>query len=378
MEHLLNEEQRLLQESADRFVRDAYGFEARQALVRSPDGFGRDNWRRFAELGWLGVAVPENMGGIGGGTAELALLMEAFGKGLVVEPFLATVVLCGDLLARCGGEEPNALLQEMMAGERLMALAHAEPQSRHCLSDVASTATASGGGFRLDGTKSLVFGGDAADTLIVTARTGEGRFSEAGISLFLVDPALPGVARRGFRTQDGQRAAEVIFEDVAVGYEAMLGQLDSAFHLIEAAIDRATVLLCAEAAGAMEAAVAMTGEYLKTREQFGRPIGDFQVLQHRLVEMYMAHQMTRALVFRAAAVRRLSPSSIASHAAAAVKAQTGKAARLVGQEAVQLHGGMGMTDEMAVGHYFKRLTMIDALYGNAAYHLSRFAEEAGT
>jgi len=377
MEHLLSEEQRLLQESAERYVRDAYGFEARQALVRSPDGFSRDNWRQFAELGWLGVAVPEDLGGIGGSTAELALLMEAFGKGLVVEPFLATVVLCGHLLERTAGEGPNALLQEMLAGDRLLALAHGEPQSRHCLWDVATTATSSGGGFRLDGTKSLVFGGEAADTLIVSARSAEGRFSEDGISLFLVDPTAPGVTRRGFRTQDGHRAAEVIFDDVAAGYDAVLGSLDAAFSLIEAAVDRAMVLLCAEAVGAMEAAVEMTGEYLKTREQFGRPIGNFQVLQHRLVEMYMAHQMTRALVFRAAAVWDGLDESERRRTAAAVKAQTGKAARLVGQEAVQLHGGMGMTDEMAVGHYFKHLTMIDAPYGNAAYHLTRFAEEAG-
>ena len=374
MDTTLTEEQNLLRDSVLRFVRNEYGFESRRALSASEDGFSRKHWATFAELGWLAMPLPEAYGGLGGGATEVAVLMEAFGRGLVLEPYLASVVLGAGLIAKAGSEaQRSEFLPAVARGEMLLALAHGEPQARFDLNDVATTAKKAKGGYVLDGHKAVVWHAGAADRLLVSARTGGGQRDEKGISLFIVDPASPGVTLRCYATNDGQRAGEVMLEGVSVAGDAMLGGEGAGLPAIEAVIDRARVALAAEAVGAMAALVEQTQEYLKTRQQFGVPLSKFQVLQHRLVEMFNEHQLAQALTFRACATLDAGAPAAIARTAAAVKAQSGKAGRFVGQQAIQLHGGMGMTDELAVGHYFKRLSMIDTLFGNADFHLARFA-----
>lgn len=369
----LTDEQQLLRDSAERFVRDEYAFETRMALVDSAEGFSRDHWRKFAELGWLGFAFREEHGGLGGSAVDMAVLLETLGEGLVVEPFASSIVLGGASLDLGGGELAQAMLPEVAAGDRLLAFAHSEPESRHDLADVTLTAERQGGGYRLNGVKMLVYHGGSADTLVVSARTGGGRRDREGITLFAIDREAEGVSVRGHRTVDGLRAAEVTFRDVEAGPERVIGEVDGGHGLVEAVVDRACVLFAAEASGAMQRALDLTVAYTKERKQFGRPIAGFQVLQHRMADMYAAREFARALTFRVAALLDDCTPRERAEAAAAVKVQTGRAARLVGQQAVQLHGGMGMTAEMPVGHYFKRLTMIDALFGNAQHHLKRYA-----
>ena len=374
MDSSLTEEQTLLRDSALRFVQNEYDFEARRALSASEDGFSRKHWATFAELGWLAMPLPEAHGGLGGGATEIAVLMEAFGRGLVLEPYFATIVLGAGLVAEAGSEAQQAeILPAVAGGEMLLALAHGEPQARFDLNDVATTAKKAKGGYVLDGHKAVAWHAGAADKLLVSARTGGGQRDEKGISLFAVDRASKGVTVRAYATNDGQRAGDVLLEGVAVSSEAMLGKEGAALPAIEAAVDRARVALAAEAVGAMAALVEQTQDYLKTRQQFGVPLSKFQVLQHRLVEMFNEQQMAQALTFRACAILDDGAPAAVARTAAAVKALAGKAGKFVGQQAVQLHGGMGMTDELPVGHYFKRLSMIDALLGNADFHKARFA-----
>ncbi|MCZ6859289.1 MAG: acyl-CoA dehydrogenase family protein [Alphaproteobacteria bacterium] len=376
MDTTLTEEQNLLRDSALRFVRNEYEFERRCALADSDDGFSRAHWATFADLGWLAMPLPEAHGGLGGGATEMAVLMEAFGRGLVLEPYLATIVLGAGLIAASGSEaQKGEILPAVAGGNMLLALAHGEPQARFDLNDVASIAKKDekGGGYVLDGHKAVVWHAGAADKLLVSARTAGGQRDEKGISIFIIDSASKGVTIRSYATNDGQRAGEVLLEGVSVAGEAMVGKEGAGLPAIEAVIDRARVALAAEAVGAMAALVEQTQDYLKTRKQFGVPLSKFQVLQHRLVEMFNEHQMAQALTFRACATLDNGAPAAIARTAAAVKAQSGKAGKFVGQQAVQLHGGMGMTDELPVGHYFKRLSMIDALFGNADFHLARFA-----
>lgn len=375
MEIALTEEQALLKDSADRFIANEYGFDARQKLAASDDGFSRKHWASFAELGWLAMPLPEAHGGLGGGGVETAVLMEAFGRGLVLEPYLATVVLGAGLVADAGNAgQKDDILPAVAEGRMLLALAHGERQARYDLFDVAAVAEKKGGGYHLSGDKAVVWHGGAADRLIVSARTaGKPRDAE-GITLFLVDPKAKGVAVRAYPTNDGQRAAEIRLDGVAVDADDVLGPVGGALPLLESAFDRALIAASAEAVGAMEALVAQTQEYLKTRKQFGVPLSKFQVLQHRLVEMYNEHQTARALVYRAAAALNGSDARTRAPAAAAARAYCAKAAKFVAEGAVQLHGGMGMTWELPVGHYFKRIAMIDALLGGAEHHRERFAE----
>ena len=302
--------------------------------------------------------------------------MEAFGRGLVLEPYLATIVVGAGLIAASGSEaQKGEILPAVAGGNMLLALAHGEPQARFDLNDVASIAKKDkkGGGYVLDGHKAVVWHAGAADKLLVSARTAGGQRDEKGISIFIVDPASKGVTVRSYATNDGQRAGEVLLEGVSVAGEAMVGKEGAGLPAIETVIDRARVALAAEAVGAMAALVEQTQDYLKTRKQFGVPLSKFQVLQHRLVEMFNEHQLAQALTFRACATLDNGAPAAIARTAAAVKAQSGKAGKFVGQQAIQLHGGMGMTDELPVGHYFKRLAMIDALFGNADFHLARFA-----
>ena len=371
----LSAEQKLLRHSVERFVDKEYPFEKRRELAASADGFSREMWAKFAGLGWLGVAIPADHGGLDGTPVETMIVMQAFGRGLVVEPFVSTVVLGGTLVTQGGGEaQRQALLPALAQGKLLLAFAFAEPQSRYNLADVASVARKDGRGFVLDGHKAVVFHADSADKIIVSARTGGGPRDADGISLFLVDAGADGLGLRPYPTVDGLRAAEVTLAGVRVDAEAALGPIDGGLALIERAVDHGIAAVCAEAVGIMAALLAATQDYVKTRNQFGVPIGSFQVLQHRLVDMFMEHELSKSLAHIAAAGVSDPDPRARARAVSAAKARIGKAGRFIGQQAIQLHGGMGMTDELPVGHYFKRLTMIDTLFGDADHHLRRFAE----
>jgi pimeloyl-CoA dehydrogenase small subunit len=378
MDFSFTDEQRLLKDSIERFLADRYGFEARQRFMNEPTGWSRELWRSYAELGLLGLPFEEKHGGIGGGPVETMIVMEAFGRALALEPFFATVVLGGGLL-RLGADEPTraALLPKVMAGDLLLAFAHMERQSRYDLADVATTARRDGAHYVLDGAKSLVIHGDCADKLIVSARVAGERRDRDGIGLFVVDADAGGVSRRSYPTVDGLRAAEVVLSGVRVGAERILGELGEAFPLIAQAVDAAIAALAAEAVGAMAAMHEITVEYLKTRKQFGVPIGNFQVLQHRAAEMLIALEQARSMAFFATMMAEEPDATERRKAIAAAKVQIGRSGRFVGQQAVQLHGGIGMTMEYKVGHYFKRVTTIDALFGDADHHLAELARLGG-
>ena len=377
MNFSLNEEQRLLEDSAERFVRESCSLDRRRALVASKPGYSERSWRQMADLGWLGVGVPEAFGGTGGGPVETMVLMEAFGRGLVPEPYLSSVVLGAGLVTATGTEaQKEAILPAAVAGELKLAFAWVEAPSGFDLFDVRTTARRGDGGWVIDGAKGVVLGAAAADRLIVSARTGGGSRDRNGIGLFLVDRQADGVRLRDYRTVDGLRAAEVALENVAVGDDAVLGDPRDALPAVEAVAERAIAALCAEAVGVMDVIVRDTAEYLKTRKQFGRPIGAFQVLQHQFVDMLTASEEARSMMY--VATLRLGERDAVARAKAVSGAKhlIGKHGRLVGQRAIQLHGGMGMTEEMALGHYFKRLTMIDVVFGDEAYHLKRYASLA--
>jgi len=374
MDFELSDEQNMLKDSVERFVKDNYSAEARAKLADTELGFSRDHWKTMAELGWLGMPFPEEVGGFGGTAVETAIMMENMGNGLVLEPFLSTVILGGGLVAEAGSEaQIEAIIPEVIEGNMMLAFAYAEPQSRFDLNDVETTATKSGDGYVLNGHKAVVYHGTTADKIIVSARTSGDSRDEDGISLFLVDNNSDGVSRRDYRTIDGQRAADIEFENVKVGADALLGKEGGAFPVIEKIVDRAIAALCAEAVGAMQAANNITNEYLKERKQFGTPIGKFQVLQHRMVDMYMEAEQSKSMSDMVAMKLDLDDETERRKAVAAAKAQIGQAAKFVGQQSIQLHGGMGMTDEYSIGHYFKRLTTIEMLFGNTDHHFKKYA-----
>lgn len=366
-------DQQLLKDSAERFVQNDYPFEARRKLVASEDGFSRKNWAVFADLGWLMMPFAEEDGGLGGSPVETMILMEAFGAGLVVEPYLATVVLGGGAIAEGGSAaQKAALLPAIGEGKLHMALAYAEENSRFNPARVETTARKDGGGYVLDGVKIAVLNGQSADKLVVSARSKGAVGDEGGITLFLVDRAAPGVSVRAYTTVDGLRAADITFAGVAVGNDAVVGAVDGGLELLQKVIDLGVAAVCAEAVGAMTALNDLTLDYLKTRQQFGVPIGSFQVLQHRMADMYMACEESRSMTLMASIKVSESDTRERSRAQSAAKIQIGRAGRLIGQEAVQMHGGIGVTDELSVAHYFKRLTMIDTLFGDVSYHMRRF------
>lgn len=374
MDFNLREDQQLLKDSVERFVRENYGFERRQAIAESDDGFDRRVWSEFAELGWLGMALPEDHGGLGGTPVDTMLLMEAFGAGLVLEPFLPTIVLGGTALVHGAPAGLKAdLVPKLVDGSLHMALAIAEAQSRYDPCDVATTARRQGSGYMLDGEKIVVFNGGTADRLVVSARTAGGPRDEKGLTLFLVERKQPGVSVRSYRTIDGHRAADIRLERVAVGADAVLGPVDGGADLLRLILDHGLAALVAEALGAMTALQAMTVAYAKTRKQFGAPIGSFQVIQHRLVDMYQACEETRSMAYMASLKLGVANGVERGRAQAAAKAFVGRAGRKVGQDAVQIHGGVGVTDELACGHYFKRLTMIDHIFGDTDYQIDRVA-----
>jgi pimeloyl-CoA dehydrogenase small subunit len=376
MDFDLSEDQRLLKDSVDRLVADQYRFEQRKKYAREPAGYSAAMWDQITEIGLLGLPFEETLGGFGGGAVETAIVMEAFGRGLVLEPYFATVILGGGLLRRAASESVlGALAPQVSAGKLKLAFAHVERHSRYDLADVSTTASKDGGGYILDGAKSVVIHGDTADRIFLTARLAGERRARNGVGLFLIDPASPGVTRRGYPTQDGQRAAEVTVARVRVSADDLVS--DNALPVVEHVIDEAIAALCAEAVGAMQSMQDLTLEYLKTRKQFGRPIGSFQVLQHRSVDMLVAVEQARSMAMFAAVMAAEENPIERRKAISAAKVQIGRSGRHVGQEAIQLHGGIGMTNEYAVGHYFKRVTMIDQLYGDADTHLSYLATHGG-
>jgi pimeloyl-CoA dehydrogenase small subunit len=373
MDFSLSDEQSLLQDSVARFIQNDYPFEKRQKTVKEELGYSAEHWRTFAELGWLGVPFAEADGGFGGGAVESMIMLEQFGKGLVVEPFLPTVVLAGGALKIAGSAaQKQQYLAGIIEGNVQGALAYAEPQGRYNLADITTTAKRDGDGWVIDGYKAVVLNGPNADVLVVSARMSGGQRDQDGVSLFLVPADAKGISRRDYPTVDALRAAEITFEKVRVAGDALLGEAGAGYAVLEQVIDEGILAVGSEAVGAMEVLYKATVEYCKTREQFGQPIGKFQVLQHRMVDMFMEHEQAKSLMFMAAMRLAEGYGAEAQKAVSAFKVQVGKSGRFVGQSAIQLHGGMGMTDELSVGHYFKRLTTIDTLFGNVDFHLKRF------
>ena len=379
MDFDLTEEQRLLKDSIDRMVADSYGdFEKRKAYGREPRGYSDAMWRSYADLGLLALPFAEEDGGIGGGAVETMIVMEAFGRGLALEPYLATVVLGGAFL-RLGGSaaQKASLIPRVADGSLTLAFAQVERNSRYDLHDVSTTARRVEGGYVLDGGKSVVLGGDSAGMLVVSARTGGDRRDTHGITLFLVDTAATGVSRRGYPTQDGQRAAEIILDGVHVGDTDVLGAVGDGLELMERVVDVGLAALCAEAVGAMEELQKLTVDYLKARQQFGVAIGSFQALQHRAADMLVALEQARSMAIYAAMMAEAPDPGERRTAVAAAKAQINRSARKLGQEAVQLQGGIAVTMEYKAGHYFKRLTMLENLFGDTEHHLRAVSASGG-
>jgi pimeloyl-CoA dehydrogenase small subunit len=378
MDFDLSEEQRLLKDSVEGLLGDSYDFDQRQKYASEKGGWSRGLWRKFAEQGLLGLPFTEEDGGFGAGAVENMIVMEALGKALVLEPYLATVVLGGGFFRHGGSAaQKAAYLPSIIDGSKTMAFAQLEKNSRYDLSDVATSAKSQGAGWRINGGKFVVIHGDTADTLIVTARTAGGQRDQAGIGAFLVPANAKGVTIKGYPTQDNLRAADITFVDVDVGADAAIGDPHNALPLIERVVDDARIALCAEAVGAMEESLKTTIEYLKTRNQFGVAIGNFQALQHRGADMFVALEQARSMSFFATMASDLQDARERATAVAAAKVQIGRSARYVGQQSIQLHGGVGMTMEYKIGHYFKRLTMIESLFGDADYHLRRVSHQGG-
>jgi alkylation response protein AidB-like acyl-CoA dehydrogenase len=369
MDFNFKEEQLQFADAIRRWADKDYGFETRKGIIGSADGVSDAAWSALAELGMTALPVPEAHGGFDGTAVDMFVVMQEMGRALVVEPYLATVM--GAELLRLGGGHGD-LLAQVAEGTLKLACAFGEKQSRHDLADIVSTATANGGGFVLNGAKSVVLHGAQAGSLLVSARSSAGQRDRDGISLFVVPVSAPGVAVRDGRTLDGMRAAEIAFNNVQLDAAALVGAAGQGWPLLDAVADYGAALLCAEALGAMEAVFAATLEYLKTRTQFGAPIGKFQALQHRMADMYIHLEQARSMALMAAMKAGSQDAAERRRTVSAAKYRVGQAARFVGQQAVQLHGGMGVTNELPAAHHFKRLTMIELTLGDGDHHLARF------
>ena len=371
MDFSFSDEQKLIQDAVEKFVQNDYSFDVRNKIVASDEGFDRAIWKQFAELGWLGVSFSEEDGGFGGGAMETSIMMEALGSGMVVEPYLSTVVLAGNALAFAGSAEQKAeLLASIISGDLLMALAYAEAKSGYNLANVASTAAKAGDAYTISGEKVVVLSGESADKVIVSARTSGSVADEDGISLFIVDTKAAGVEVQGYKTMDGARGANIRFNDAPA---ELLGEEGKGFAVLERTVDYGIVASAAQALGEMKAAYTKTLEYVKTREQFGVAIGSFQVIQHRMVDMFMAVESSRSMVIMASMKVASQDVVERKKAVSGAKVYVGQNARAVGQDSVQLHGGIGMTEELDIGHYFRRLTLFCSAFGSTNYHLKRFA-----
>ncbi|WP_194714928.1 acyl-CoA dehydrogenase family protein [Noviherbaspirillum soli] len=371
----LTPEQSMLRDSAERYFREHYPFEKRRAAPGSQAGADSASWGRFAEFGWLAAPFPESDGGMGGGPVEAAIIMEGIGASLAPEPYLPAVVLCGGLLAALGDDtQKQSWLQPLLEGASLPALAFAEPQSRYDLHDCLASARERDGRYSLNGHKAVVLGGAGATAYIVVARTRGAQRASDGLSLFVVPRAADGLAVIPYPTIDGLNACELRLQDVLVEHAALLGPVHRGAAALNKIIDAGAVAVAAEALGAMTSLFKLTLDYVKTRQQFGRPLSSNQALQHRLVDMHIALEETRAVVAHAVRCADSDDAVTRGKAVSAAKIQAGKTGRLIGQEAVQMHGAMGVTDESPVSHYFKRLTMIDVCFGNVSWHEQRYAQ----
>jgi len=373
----LSDEQRLLRESADRFVGGTYTSDHRRKTAAEPNGFSPATWQKFAELGWLALPIAEEHGGLGGGAIETGILMEAFGRGLVSEPYLSTVVIGAGLIAACGSEaQKQALLPKVADGSLYLAFAHAERAARFNLAKVGTTATKTPGGWRLNGQKIAVLDGNAADQIIVSARLVNANGSSGKLCLFLVPAGTPGMVQRDYPRLGGARASSLELRDVQLPADALLGDGSDALPAIEAVVDRAMAALGAEAVGIMQTLLDTTLEYTKIRKQFGRPLSANQVIRHRLADMAMQCDEARSMALRAALMADAEPIA-RGRAASGAKAKIGNCARFVAEQSIQLHGAMGVTEELDIGLYFKRLLAFDTLFGGSAYHYRRHAALGG-
>jgi alkylation response protein AidB-like acyl-CoA dehydrogenase len=375
MDFRLTEEQLALQETLRRFIGKHYDFERRRELARSALGYSEEAWAQYAELGLLALPYPHEFGGLGGSGVDIMAVMELVGQGLLLEPYLSTVVLCGGLLRdAAAGTIKEALLPQIAAGKLRVALAAHEAAGRYDLAHVAATAVRDARGWRLAGRKAVVLDAPSADCFLVSARS-SGLVTDAeGISLFLVRREAPGLTLQAYSTHCGGRAADLQLQDVPVEESALIGTPGRALPVLERAVDQGIAALCAEAMGIVTALNEATLQYLKTRKQFGTVIGSFQALQHRMVDMFIAAEQTRSMAIIAAMQAGSDDAAARRRAISGAKAYIGQAARFVGQQAVQLHGAMGVVEELNVSHYFKRLTTIDMTFGDADHHLARFSD----
>lgn len=375
MDFDLSEEQRLLKDSVEGLLADSYDFDQRKKYAKEKGGWSKTVWNKLAEQGLLGLPFSEDDGGFGAGAVETSIVMEALGRALLLEPYLATVVLGGGFLRHGGSAAQKAAhIPSIIDGSRTLAFAQLEKNSRYNLGDVTTTARKKGDGWVIDGEKFVVLHGETADTLIVTARTKGGQRDRNGIGVFLVPANAKGVTVKGYATQDGMRAADIRFEAVEVGADAAIGDPENGLPLVERVVDEARIAMCAEAVGAMDESLKSTVEYLKTRKQFGVTIGQFQTLQHRAADMFVALEQARSMSIFASMASDFEDAREREKAVAAAKVQIGKSSKFVGQQSIQLHGGVGMTMELKIGHYFKRLTMIESTFGDTDYHLRRVSE----
>jgi pimeloyl-CoA dehydrogenase small subunit len=375
MDFAYSPDQQLLGDSLARLLTDHYDFEARKRILLA-GSMSRNIWSRFADLGLLGLPFAESDGGLGGGAVETSMVMEAFGRHLVLEPYLACIILGGGCLRYgASAEQRRRLVPGIIEGSSVLALAHVERGARFDLAHVATTAKRDGDGWRLDGAKHYVLHGQSADTLVVSARISGAERDPHGLALFLVDSAAAGLERRGYVTQDGTLAADLRFSGVHVEGSDVIGGPGEALSLIERVVGDALAALCAEAVGAMARALEITVEYLKVRKQFGVPIGSFQALQHRAVDMLVMVEQARSMALYAAMMSGEPDTEERARALSAAKYLVGRAGRLVGEQALQLHGGIGMTEECQVGHYYRRLTMLELLFGDSHHHLQFLARQ---
>ncbi len=373
MDFKLSDEQQQLKDTLTRFVARDYSFEKRRAILKSPEGYSPQAWKQLADMGLLALGLPEEHGGLAGNAVDTMLVMEVLGRGIVVEPYLATVVLGARLISLAGSAaQKAAILPQVASGDLLLAFAHYEPDTRYETSRVSTQAKKAGAGYTLNGAKSVVLHGAQAGKLMVSARTSGKADDATGISLFLVDRKASGVSVQDYPTHDGHHAAEITFKNAPA---ELIGKEGGALPVIERVLGYGIAALCAEAVGNMAALIEITLNYIKTRKQFGVPIGSFQALQHRMADMLMCSEQARSMALLAAAKADSDDAAERSRTLSAAKALVGQAARFVGQQAVQLHGGIGVTDEVNVSHYFKRLTLINATFGDADHHLGRFSDQ---
>ena len=368
------EEQTLLNNMVTSFVRDNYDWETRCSIVKTEEGWKQENWSQFAELGLLGVPFSEDHGGLGGSPTDLMIVMEQFGKGLVVEPYLPSVILAGGLITNLGSkEQTDQIVPKIISGDQRYVFAYAEHQSRFDLFDVKTSAAKDGDSYVINGLKSVVFGAGAATHIIIAARTSGDQRSKKGITLFMTEIGSEGITLQNYPTIDEYRASEVIIENLKVSKDTILGEVDEAYDVIEEEVDKSTIAACSEALGILEVLKDVTTDYCKNRKQFGKPISKNQVIQFRLVDMMMEYEQAKSILYMAVTSDLSNPDE-RRKTVSALKSRMGKAIKFVGENAIQLHGGMGMTEEYMISHYFKRATMIGVLFGNVDYHMKRFIE----